>query len=47
MENQSFNPVQEWINNDEKLSKILIEIQEFSISVEEQAEMAFHRVAEE
>lgn len=46
MENQDINYVQEWIDKDEKLSKILVEIQESPISVEKQAEMAFHRIAE-
>lgn len=40
------NPIQDWIDNDKKLSSILVEIQEMSIQIEEQAEIAFHRVSE-
>ncbi|WP_310556022.1 hypothetical protein [Flavobacterium sp.] len=40
------DPIQEWVNSDKELSKILVEIQEMSISIEEQAEVAFHRISE-
>lgn len=43
---KEISPLQEWINTDKKLSAILVEIQELPISVEEQAELAFHRVSE-
>lgn len=40
------SPIQDWIDTDKKLSSILVEIQEMPISIEEQAEVAFHKVAE-
>lgn len=42
----SENPLQDWINSDKELSAILVEIQSMDIPVEEQAELAFHRVAD-
>lgn len=41
---KQINPLQEWIDSDKKLSSILVEIQEMPISIEEQAEIAFHSV---
>lgn len=46
MENQGFNPIELWIKTDEKLSAILTKIEKQAVSLEEQAEMAFHQVAE-
>jgi len=43
---KEISPLQQWIETDEKLAEILVEIQEMPISVEEQAEVAFHRVSE-
>lgn len=40
------NPIQEWIEDDEVLSSILVEIQDFNLSIPEQAEIAFHRLSE-
>jgi|GEM_PF-733750 len=42
---KEIDPLQEWIDTDEKLSAMLVEIQEMPISVEEQAEVAFHRIS--
>lgn len=46
MENQGFNPIELWIKTDEKLSAILTKIEKQAVSLEKQAEMAFHQVAE-
>jgi hypothetical protein len=46
MEKHQNNPIQDWIDTDKKLSSILVEIQEMPISIEEQAEIAFHKVSE-
>ncbi len=46
VKHNEIDPLQEWINTDKKLSSILVEIQEMPISVEEQAEVAFHRISE-
>ncbi|KNB60372.1 DUF1963 domain-containing protein [Chryseobacterium sp. Hurlbut01] len=43
---KEIDPLQEWIDTDKKLSAMLVEIQEMPISVEEQAEVAFHRISE-
>lgn len=47
MENhKEIGSLQEWIDTDKKLSAMLVEIQEMPISVEEQAEVAFHKISE-
>lgn len=47
MENQdSAYFVQQWMETDEELAEVLVEIQEMPLSVEEQAEVAFHRLSE-
>jgi hypothetical protein len=38
--------LQKWILENQKLSALLVEIQNMDISVQDQAEMAFHRVSE-
>lgn len=43
---KSLSPLQQWINEDPELSRVLVEIQESGLSVEEQAELAFHRISE-
>jgi hypothetical protein len=45
-QNNNIDPVQQWISEDAELSKVLVEIQESGLSVEEQAEMAFHKVTD-
>lgn len=40
------DPIQEWINSDKELFDILVEIQKMPISIEEQAEVAFHRISD-
>ena len=43
----SDNPIQDWIENDKKLSKILLEIEKQTNSHTEQANIAFHRLSKE
>ena len=38
--------IQQWIEKDMELSKALVEIQESELSIEEQAEMAFHKISD-
>lgn len=38
--------VQQWIEEDEQLSKVLVDIEESGLLSEEQAEMAFHRISD-
>jgi hypothetical protein len=45
--NNEHNPLQEWIDTDAKLSKILKEIESQTKSYKEQATIAFHRLCEE
>ncbi|UQD55607.1 hypothetical protein [Flavobacterium sp. K5-23] len=45
--NNEHNPLQEWINTDAKLSKILKEIESQTKSHKEQANIAFHTLCEE
>lgn len=40
------NAVQHWIDNDQELSKALVGIEETGLSVEEQAELAFHKISD-
>ncbi len=40
------NEIQQWIDSDKVLSDVLVEIQEMPISLQEQAEVAFHRISE-
>lgn len=46
-DNNERNPLQEWIDTDVKLSKILKEIENQTSSEKEQANIAFHRLCEE
>ncbi len=40
------NPIQSWVENDSRLLSILNEINETNLPIDEQAEMAFHRISE-
>lgn len=40
------NPVQNWVENDKKLADVLVEIQQMPISINEQAEVTFHKISE-
>lgn len=45
MQNEE-NPIQSWAENDSRLSLILNEIHQLNLPIEEQAELAFHRLSE-
>lgn len=40
------NPIQIWINEDKRLSDLIVEIQSKDLSVEQQAELAFHKLSD-
>lgn len=40
------NPIQSWVENDSRLLSILNEIHETNLPINEQSEMAFHRISE-
>ncbi|MFC1225641.1 hypothetical protein ACFE6N_17685 [Pedobacter sp. BG31] len=44
--NKEINPIKSWIDSDHILASILVEIQGLNKSIEEQAEVAFHRLCE-
>ncbi|WP_147273608.1 hypothetical protein [Pedobacter chinensis] len=44
--NKQTNPIKNWIDNDSILTSVLVEIQNMNISIEEQAEAAFHKLCE-
>jgi len=44
--NNEENPILNWINSDKELSNILLEIQNLNISINEQVEIAFHRISD-
>jgi len=40
------NPVLNWINSDKELSDMLVKIENLNISINEQVEIAFHRISD-